>query len=213
LPPNDWEISYVLPIVSPAIFRVTDLNVDPAEVEVGKEVTISVLVSNIGAAEGSYTVVLSVNQVFVESEAVTLAAETSTRVEFKVAKNEAGTYTVELGGVEGEFTAEEASLIPVPMMYLAFIAAAILVVVYFGVVKRRKISAEKIIDEHHQLRQEDRDVIRFLDEEGGKAFESEIRERFPDMPRTSLWRLIRRLEKMEIVAIKKIGLQNLVELR
>jgi uncharacterized membrane protein len=54
---------------------------------------------------------------------------------------------------------------------------------------------------------------KFLAEKEGKAFEAEIRQRFPDMPRTSLWRLIRRLEGLEIVEVKKIGLENQVQLK
>ena len=61
--------------------------------------------------------------------------------------------------------------------------------------------------------QEERDVIRFLTENDGKAFESQIREKFPDIPRTSLWRLVKRLEKLDIILIKKIGLENRVELK
>jgi len=45
------------------------------------------------------------------------------------------------------------------------------------------------------------------------VLEAEIRERFPGLPRTTAWRLIRRLEKMEIVIVKKIGLQNQIELK
>jgi uncharacterized membrane protein len=213
LPPNEWEISYVLPILGPAVIQVTDLTIDPSVVDMGNKVTISVLVSNIGEGEGAYTAVLNVNHVIVESKTVTLSAGTSSRVEFYVITDEAGTYTVEIGGQEGAFMAEEASLNPALILYPAFIAIGIIAVIYFGVVRRRTISAEKIFDNHPQLRQEDRAVIRFLQERGGKAFESEIRDRFPDLPRTSLWRLIRRLERLEIVSVKKIGLQNLVELK
>ncbi len=60
---------------------------------------------------------------------------------------------------------------------------------------------------------EDIAVIEFLAEKDGKAFEAEIRERFPDMPRTSLWRLVRRLEGLELVEIKRIGLENQVQLK
>jgi len=64
-----------------------------------------------------------------------------------------------------------------------------------------------------QLNTEEKDVIRFLADNEGKAFEAEIREKFPDIPRTSLWRLVKRLEKLDIVLIKKIGLENRVELK
>jgi uncharacterized membrane protein len=33
------------------------------------------------------------------------------------------------------------------------------------------------------------------------------------MPRTTLWRLVRRLEGLEIVEVKKIGLENQVQLK
>ena len=58
-----------------------------------------------------------------------------------------------------------------------------------------------------------RNVIRFLAENERKVFESVIREKFPDIPRTSLWRLVKRLEKLEIIKVKKIGLENQVELK
>ncbi len=63
------------------------------------------------------------------------------------------------------------------------------------------------------LRSEEVEVLRFLKERGGRVLESELRERFPDIPRTSMWRLIRRLEKQGIVRVRKVGLQNLVEMK
>ena len=62
------------------------------------------------------------------------------------------------------------------------------------------------------LRNEDKDLLDFLYEEGGSAFESEIRNKFV-LPRTSLWRLIKRLEREELVEVRKIGGQNLIKLR
>ncbi len=62
------------------------------------------------------------------------------------------------------------------------------------------------------LRSEEIEVLRFLKDRGGRVLESELRERFPNIPRTSMWRLIRRLEKQGIVRVRKVGLQNLVEM-
>jgi uncharacterized membrane protein len=62
------------------------------------------------------------------------------------------------------------------------------------------------------LRSEEVEVLRFLKERGGRVLEAELRERFPNIPRTSMWRLIRRLEKQGIVRVRKVGLQNLVEM-
>ena len=57
----------------------------------------------------------------------------------------------------------------------------------------------------------DREVVRYLAEFGGEAFAYEIRERF-DLPRSSAWRLIRRLAGLEIVEEVKVGNQSLVKI-
>ncbi len=111
---------------------------------------------------------------------------------------------------------EDGLWITIPVEYL--IAAVVVVAAAFlsaFILFRRKRgpNVEKILKSHPQLMQEDRAVIKFLAEKEGKAFEAEIRERFPDIPRTSLWRLVRRLERLEIIEVKKIGLENRVELR
>jgi uncharacterized membrane protein len=80
-------------------------------------------------------------------------------------------------------------------------------------VRRKRISIKKTLKNNPNLSKDDIAVIEFLAEKDGKAFEAEIRQRFPDMPRTSLWRLVRRLEGLEIVEIKRIGLENQVQLR
>jgi len=90
--------------------------------------------------------------------------------------------------------------------------AAILFVVFL-LFRRRGPNTEKIFKMNPRLNKEEKDVIQFLVENEGKAFEAEIREKFPDIPRTSLWRLIRRLEKLKIIRVKKIGLENQVELK
>ncbi|MFQ5711782.1 MAG: helix-turn-helix transcriptional regulator [Candidatus Geothermarchaeales archaeon] len=59
---------------------------------------------------------------------------------------------------------------------------------------------------------EEKNIIRFIFERGGRVLEAEIREEF-DLPRTSVWRMAKRLEDMGIVVIRKVGLQNQIELR
>ena len=108
-----------------------------------------------------------------------------------------------------------ASSTTIPFEYLiaAIVALTAIVLSALLIVRRRRgPNVEKILKAYPQLKKEDKEVIEFLAERGGKAFEAEIRERFPDMPRTSLWRLVRRLERMEIVEVKKIGLENQVQL-
>lgn len=68
---------------------------------------------------------------------------------------------------------------------------------------------ERLFESHPHLRMDDREVVRFLASSGGEAFAAEIRERF-DVPRTSLWRMIRRLEGEEVVEVSMVGGQSLV---
>ena len=99
--------------------------------------------------------------------------------------------------------------------YIALILVAAGIIAAFSLVfvKRRGPKVGKILKANPHLGKEDQDVIQFLIEKGGKAFEAELREKFPNMPRTSLWRLVRRLERLDIVEIKKIGLENQVQLK
>lgn len=103
-----------------------------------------------------------------------------------------------------------------PVEYLVLIIAAIIAPVTGLLLiskKKHRPNIKKALNANPQLMKEDREVLEFLAEKEGKAFESEIRQRFPEMPRTSLWRLIKRLEKLEIVEVKKIGLENQVLLK
>ena len=75
----------------------------------------------------------------------------------------------------------------------------------------KTVNLVKIFEEHENLRLEDREVIKYLAENNGEAFATEIRERF-DLPRSSAWRLIRRLTSLEIVEEVKVGNQSLVRI-
>jgi uncharacterized membrane protein len=55
-------------------------------------------------------------------------------------------------------------------------------------------------------------VIELLRSKGGRALEAEIREAL-GLPKTTAWRLVRRLEKKGLVVVRKVGNQNVVELR
>ena len=103
--------------------------------------------------------------------------------------------------------------LPIPIEYLIGSVLIIAVVGGFLLLRRRgPPEVEDILKTHPDLRAEDREVVQFIAERGGKVLEAEIRERF-NLPRTTVWRLAKRLEKMEIVTVKKVGLQNQIELR
>jgi len=75
----------------------------------------------------------------------------------------------------------------------------------------RIVDVEKILGTH-DLRDEEREAIQFLAENNGEAFEAELYERL-ELPRTTTWRMVKRLERMGIVATKKFRRQNIVSVR
>ena len=217
--PSHWEIVYVFPLTPPAEFQISNLEVTPADAEIGEEVRVSIKVVNIGGQSGSYTLSFTVNQTTAYTRTVTLEKDESTTVEFKTAKQTSGTYIVEVDGQVSQFTVSEGSsngassnTFPLEYLIAAVVAGAVIVFVLFPLF-RRGVNVDKIFKMHPQLNAEEKNVILFLAENEGKAFETQIREQFSDIPRTSLWRLVKRLEKLEIIKVKKIGLENQVELR
>jgi uncharacterized membrane protein len=77
---------------------------------------------------------------------------------------------------------------------------------------RTIVDLERLFEAFPDLRFDDRETIRFLAEQEGEAFANEIRERF-DMPRSSAWRMIRRLINEGVVEEKKIGNQSLIRIQ
>jgi hypothetical protein len=71
----------------------------------------------------------------------------------------------------------------------------------------------KLIEEKQQLKLEDQQVLRFLAQNQGAVFESDIRNHFQELPKTTIWRLIKRLEREECIEIRKAAGQNLIKLR
>jgi uncharacterized membrane protein len=74
-----------------------------------------------------------------------------------------------------------------------------------------RFDLKRLFEEHPHLRVDDKEVLRFIAESGGEIFAAELRERF-NVPRTSLWRMIRRLEREEIVDVSSVGGQSLVKI-
>jgi uncharacterized membrane protein len=74
-----------------------------------------------------------------------------------------------------------------------------------------RFDLDRLFEEHPHLRIDDKEVLRFIAESGGEVFAAELRERFK-VPRTSLWRMIRRLEREEVVEVSSVGGQSLVKI-
>jgi uncharacterized membrane protein len=112
---------------------------------------------------------------------------------------------------------------------LAIGGAVVAVTTMFIILKRSKMTKEVPVPQIPQssyvppdketifrlkpeLRQEDKDIVVFISEKGGRVFESELRKKFL-LPRTTTWRAVKRLEREGIVEIEKVDQQNLIKLR
>ncbi len=95
------------PVVAPepAKFVVSDLSISPGEVIAGESVTISFDVANSGSTTGTHTVTLKVNGSELATKSLTLDPGQSQRVTFTAKTESGGTYTVEVDGLKGVFTA------------------------------------------------------------------------------------------------------------
>jgi hypothetical protein len=69
-----------------------------------------------------------------------------------------------------------------------------------------------IITQKGNLKPEEKEILFYVSEKEGAAFEGEIRNKFI-LPKTSLWRLLKRLERENLIEVTKIGGQNLIKLR
>lgn len=74
------------------------------------------------------------------------------------------------------------------------------------------LDKETIFRLRPNLRDDDKELISFISDNGGQAYESELRKKFLQ-PRTTMWRAVKRLEREGIVEIEKKELQNLVKLK
>ena len=76
----------------------------------------------------------------------------------------------------------------------------------------KSLDTETIFNLRPGMRQDDKEIVRFISENGGQVFESDLRKKFLQ-PRTTMWRAVKRLERLEVVEIFKKDLQNMVKLR
>ncbi len=90
------------PAPAAAVFSTSALSVSPLQTGVGETVTVSVLVTNTGELEGSYSLSLAINGAIVETREITMADGSQT-VTFSTTVDEAGIYSVEVNGLTGSF--------------------------------------------------------------------------------------------------------------
>ena len=78
--------------------------------------------------------------------------------------------------------------------------------------KNQVANIETIFKLKPDLREDDKELVKFIFNNNGEALESELRKKFLQ-PRTTMWRAVKRLEREGIITIEKKDLQNLVKLR
>ena len=71
---------------------------------------------------------------------------------------------------------------------------------------------ETIFNLRPEMREDDKEIIKFISENGGQVLESDLRKKFLQ-PRTTMWRAVKRLERQGVIEIAKKDLQNLVKLK
>jgi hypothetical protein len=101
------------PPPAPAAFKVSNLQITPSQfriwepvtfvVKIGEEVAISAYVTNYGGQEGKYTAILKVNGATQATKEIILGSGQGQQIGFTLTENEPGRYTVDIGGLSGEF--------------------------------------------------------------------------------------------------------------
>ena len=76
--------------------------------------------------------------------------------------------------------------------------------------KNEPFNIEKVL-EMPDLREDDKEIIKFIHENGGSALESDLRKKFL-LPRTTMWRAVKRLERYSLIEITKKDQQNSIKL-
>ena len=120
------------PPTKPAVFTVSELTITPAEVDIGEEVTISVLVSNTGDLSGSYELTLKLDNVIIATKPVALAGGASQKITFTTTKDVAGTYNVKVDGLSGTLVVKAPPVPPKPEINWWLIGGIIVAVIVVG---------------------------------------------------------------------------------
>ena len=103
-PPVTPGSTTTAPTPTPAEFTISSLSVTPSEVKPSQQVTISAVVTNTGGSEGSYAVILEINDVEETRKQITIEAGKSETIDFSVARDKEGSYKVSIDDKVGQFS-------------------------------------------------------------------------------------------------------------
>jgi uncharacterized membrane protein len=188
MPPNLQTISYIVGTVTTNEKARETLD------------TVAAIIANIKAGEVNTAV----------AEALLLIAETAFSVGNYTGAEQLANDALELA----YDLQDQAQSFPTPLLLLVSGSAISAALGLFLVrrVRGGKIDVEAVLREYPWLRSDQREVIRFLAEKRDGIFESDLRNAF-DLPKSTMWRLIKRLEDEEIVTVSQLRGQNYIELK
>jgi hypothetical protein len=92
---------------SPPNFSLSNLQVNPTQVDVCESVVVKATLTNLGASQGNYTAVLKVDGVTDQTQKLTVPAGANCVLCFKVSRSLPGDYKVALGNLSGQFTVKQ----------------------------------------------------------------------------------------------------------
>ncbi len=104
---GDRKSTLVVEKPLPPDFRLSNLEINPTEVDIGDKVVITAKIANVGGTQGSYTAELKIDGVTTQTEKIIIPAGTDYMLVFKIYKDLPGTYKVSLGGLTGQFSVKE----------------------------------------------------------------------------------------------------------
>ena len=102
----------------------------------------------------------------------------------------------------------------IPLMVIVTVAGVSGFALVFILIirQRRRIDVETILIQFPWLREDQKAVIRYLAQHRGGVFESELREVF-HTPKSSMWRLIKKLEEAGLLTVTARQRQNFIQFR
>ena len=128
----------VTPEVPPADFKIAGLNIDLSLVKLwgfptfiiraGEDATITAIITNFGGQAGTYTASLIKDGVVIDTQDVTLSPGQNHTITFDITGNEPGDYTIEIGGLSGEFS----STLWINWWLIIGLSAAVILIVWAG---------------------------------------------------------------------------------
>lgn len=86
-------------------FTISDLIISPTEVDTGQDITISATVKESNNFSGNYEAVLKIDGAVHEKKTILVEPKGTEQVSFTLSQSIAGTYSVDLNGLKGTFTA------------------------------------------------------------------------------------------------------------